>query len=88
MNRKAEGSRNERLSMRFLGFAGYACARTAASLGVFDVVRIRPTDIVLVQCKSNRWPDEIELGESRNFRCPPDGRRLVHRGRNRGRRQE
>jgi len=46
MNAKAKGSRNEHRSRAILEAAGYAVTR-AASLGVFDMVGISATDIVL-----------------------------------------
>ena len=51
MNAKRKGSRAEHKAIRILEAAGYACTRAAASLGVFDIVAIGPTDIRLVQVK-------------------------------------
>ena len=82
MNQKAKGTRNEHRSMR-LEAAGYSCTRAAASLGAWDIVAIGPTDVVLVQVKSNRWPDEVEMEDLRQFRCPVDCRESVHRWRDR-----
>ena len=41
--------------------AGYACTRAAASLGVFDIVGVSPTNVVLVQCKTRDWPGAVEM---------------------------
>ncbi len=85
MNSKAKGNRNEYRTMRLLEAAGYQCCRSAASLGVWDVVGIGSTDVVLVQVKSNDWPGSIEMQTLREFVSPPNVRRLVHRWRDRQR---
>lgn len=79
MDRKAKGSRNERRSRRLLEAAGYRCTRAAASLGVWDVVGIGPTDFCLVQVKTRDWPSAVELEDMRLFPCPPNCRKLIHR---------
>jgi hypothetical protein len=56
-----------------------------ASLGIFDIVSIGPSDVVLVQTKSNDWPRAVEMGSIRNFVCPPAARKLIHRWRDRQR---
>jgi len=83
VNAKAKGTRNEHRSIRLLEAAGYACTRAAASLGVFDVVGIGSTDVVLVQCKSNAWPRAAEMAQLERFPAPPNARKLVHRWRDR-----
>ncbi len=85
MNSKAKGNRNERRSMQLLEAAGYACSRSAASLGAFDIIGIGSRDIVLVQVKSNAWPGSVEMQVLRDFVVPPNGRKLVHRWRDRQR---
>jgi hypothetical protein len=70
-------------TIRFAEGAGYACTRAAVSLGVFDVIGIGPTDVVLVQVKTRDWPGEIEMEDLRQFRRPVDCRELVHRWRDR-----
>jgi hypothetical protein len=84
LNAKRKGSRNEHRSMAPLE-AGYACTRAAASLGVFDIVGIGPTDVVLVQTKSNEWPRSVEMEAIRNFPAPANCRKLIHRWRDRQR---
>jgi len=65
--------------MQLLEAAGYACTRAAASLGVFDIVGTGPSDIVLVQCKTRDWPGAAEMETIRDFPCPPNCKKLVHR---------
>jgi hypothetical protein len=71
--------------MAILEAAGYRCTRAAASLGVFDIVGIGSTDIVLVQVKSNSWPGSVESETIRMFVAPANCRKLVHRWRDRQR---
>jgi Holliday junction resolvase len=78
MNCKAKGNRNEYKSIRLLEAAGYACTRAAASLGVFDVIGIGSTDVVLVQVKSNTWPGSLEMEAIKEFSAPPNARKLIH----------
>ena len=70
MNTKAKGSRNEHRSMQLLESSGYACTRAAASLGVFDIVGVSATDVVLVQSKTRNFPGSVEMGAIRNFQWP------------------
>ena len=85
MNTKAKGSRNERKSKALLESAGYSVTKAGASLGVWDLIGIGSTDFVLVQTKSNDWPGSVEMETLKNFICPPNCRRLVHRWRDRKR---
>lgn len=85
MNSKRKGNRNEYRTMRMLEALGYACCRSAASLGVWDIIAIGPTDIVLVQVKSNAWPGSVEMEQLTLFKAPPNCRKLVHRWRDRQR---
>ncbi|MGQ0703522.1 MAG: hypothetical protein ACT4PM_10365 [Gemmatimonadales bacterium] len=82
---KAKGTRNEHRSIALLEAAGYVCIRAAASLGVWDIVAISGTDVLLVQCKTRDWPGTVEMEALRSFVAPPNCRRLVHRWRNRQR---
>jgi Holliday junction resolvase len=84
-NAKAKGTRNEHRTMRLLEAAGYSVCRAAASLGAWDVIAIGPTDIVLVQVKSNAWPGSVEMETLTLFKAPPNARKLVHRWRDRQR---
>lgn len=71
--------------MRLLEAAGYACCRSAASLGAWDVVAVSSADVLLVQVKSNDWPGSVEMETLRNFKVPPNTRKLVHRWRDHAR---
>lgn len=82
---KRKGSRNERRSKTLLESAGYCVTRAAASLGMWDLVAVGPTDFVLVQCKSNRPPSPAEREALALFACPPNCKRLVHVWRDRQR---
>ncbi len=81
MNTKRKGNRNEHRSMRLLEAAGYSVTRAAASLGVWDIIGIGSTDIVLVQVKTRDWPGSVEMEVLRNFVAAPHCRKLVHRWR-------
>ena len=85
MNCKRKGSRSEYKSIRLLESLGYRCTRSAASLGEWDIVAIGSTDLVLVQCKSNCWPDAAEMEALRLFIAPSNCRKLIHRWRDRAR---
>ena len=69
-NCKAKGSRAEHRCMRILEAAGYACCRSAASLGIFDIIAVGPKDFRLVQVKSNRWPGSVEMEAIALFTAP------------------
>ncbi len=78
MNCKQKGNRNEYKTMRLLEAVGYACFRMAASKGVFDVIAVSPSDVLLVQVKSNRMPSAFEMETIKNFACPTNARKLIH----------
>jgi len=71
MNCKAKGTRLEHRTIRLLEALGYACCRSAASLGEWDVIAVGPRDVKLVQVKANRNPGSVEMETLRGFRCPP-----------------
>jgi Holliday junction resolvase len=83
VNAKGKGTRNEHRSMALLEAAGYACTRAAASLGAWDIIGIGSTDIVLCQVKTRDFPGVEEMEGLREFRCPPNCRKLIHRWRDR-----
>jgi Holliday junction resolvase len=85
MNGKAKGTRNEHRFMRLLEAASYACTRSAASLGAFDIVGIGSADVVLVQVKTRDWPGTAEEEAIRLLPTLPNARKLVHRWRDRQR---
>jgi hypothetical protein len=82
---KRKGTRNEHRSRVLLGAAGYAVTRAAASLGMWDLIGVGSTDVVLVQVKTRDWPGTVEMEALTSFRVPPNCRRLVHRWRDRQR---
>lgn len=77
MNHKRKGAVAEHKTMRLLEATGYACTRAAASLGMFDVIAIGPTDIRLVQCKSGLKPylPPAEREAIQLFQVPPNVRK-------------
>jgi hypothetical protein len=79
VNAKRKGNRAEYRSMAILEAAGYRCSRSAASLGVFDVIGIGPTDVVLVQVKTRDWPGRAEMERLNLFPAPANCRKLLHR---------
>lgn len=79
INRKAKGTRNEHRTMALLEAAGYACTRSGASLGVFDIIGVSATDVVFVQVKSRDWPGAVEMEAIKNFRCPSCCKKIIHR---------
>lgn len=68
---KRKGTRNEYKCMRQLESEGYACTRSAASLGVWDIIAIRKDSVRLIQVKTNRRPGTVEMEAMRSFECPP-----------------
>lgn len=68
--------------MELLEAAGYRCTRSGGSLGVFDIVGVSATAVVLVQVKSRDWPGQVEMEAIREFPCPPNAQKLLHRWRN------
>ena len=85
MNAKAKGTKREHRSITLLEASGYRCTRAAASLGAFDIIGIGSTDVVLVQVKSRDWPGTAEMEALRDFPCPPQCKKLIHRWRDRQR---
>ena len=81
MKTKRKGNRNEHKTMALLEKQGYLCTRGAASLGTFDVIAIGAKGVLLVQVKSNRWPGRQEMEAIREFACPPNCMKVVHRWR-------
>ncbi len=78
MNTKAKGARNEHRSMELMERAGYFCIRSAASRSPWDFVGIGATDFVLGQSRTDRWPSREEMEDLKDFRCPPNTRKLIH----------
>jgi len=78
VNTTAKGSNRELKSMRLLEAAGYSVTKSGASLGLWDLVAVSPTDLILVQVKSNRQPPPAEREQLQDFRCPSNCRKLIH----------
>lgn len=78
MNRKAKGNRNEYKTMRLLESLGYECFRAAGSLGLFDVIGVSASDVLLVQVKSNRLPCSVELEAIQALKTPDNCRKIIH----------
>jgi Holliday junction resolvase len=76
-----QGTRAEKRSIAVLEADGYAVTRSAGSRGVWDLIGVRRSDVVLVQVKTRRWPKSVELRRMRAFECPKGVRRLIHRWR-------
>ena len=85
MNTAAKGRKNEYRSIEILEAAGYWCTRAAASKGPVDIVGIGKTGVVLVQVKSNRWPDPAEMEALSLLPTPDNCRVIIHRWRDRQR---
>jgi len=74
-----KGRHNEYRTMRLLEAAGYLCIRAAGSHSPFDVVAISPTDVLLVQCKTNGSLTPAERERMEDIRVPGNVRKFVHR---------
>ena len=85
MNAKRKGTVREHRSIVLLEAAGYRCTRAAASLGAWDIIGVGSTAVVLVQVKSRDWPGTAEMKALREFPCPSNCRKFVHRWRDRQR---
>lgn len=83
MNYKAKGSRNERRSRDLFKAQGYEVMKAGASLGVFDLIAVGPSDIILAQVKTNSWPSKQEMTRIEELPCPPNCKKIVHRWRDR-----
>lgn len=78
MNTKRKGSRNEWKSIRLLQARGYACTKSAASLGLFDIIAVGPNDVLLVQVKSNKRPRKAEMARLHAFVHGPFVHKIIH----------
>lgn len=81
MSNQAKGRRNEWRSRDMLESLGYDVVRAAGSRGRWDLVAISPTEVVLVQVKTERWPSRTEIEDMLKFPCPPACRKVIHRWR-------
>ena len=85
MNAASKGSRAERRTVAILEASGYACTRSAASRGCWDVIGVSASDVVLVQVKCNNWPSAAEMESMKEFPAPQNAKKLVHLWRDRQR---
>lgn len=79
MNTAKKGRRNEHRTIELLESAGYRCMRSAASKGCWDVFGVNNQGFVLVQVKTNVWPNPAEMEAMRDFPSPPNTTKLIHR---------
>lgn len=82
MNAEGKGTRNEHRSKAI--FEAAVC-RAAASLGVWDLIGVSASDVVLCQVKTRDWPGAAGIETLRSFQAPANCRKLVHRWRDRQR---
>lgn len=74
MNTKRKGSRIVYKIKDWLKASGYDWVITsAASLGPFDLIAFRKSDIRFIQAKANKWPDREELQKIAEARLPDIG---------------
>lgn len=78
-NPKAKGSKNERRSRDYMERLGYSVTKAGGSLGLWDLVAVGATRIVLIQTKSNRNPGSAEMQRLKDFVCPKWCDKVVHR---------
>lgn len=77
MNAKAKGTRNEHKTIVWLEERGWLCTRSAASLGLFDVVGFNENNIVAAQVKSNHIAGPEERRAIEAFAAPANVLRLL-----------
>lgn len=70
MNTAAKGRRKEWKVREELEGKGFSVTRSAASKGTFDLVAIGAETIILIQSKTNGWPDPAERAKIEAFVCP------------------
>jgi len=49
--------------------------KSGGSIGIFDIIGISATDIVLVQVKSNHDPSPVEIEAMELFKCPKNSKK-------------
>ncbi len=55
--------------------------RSAASLGIWDIIIAIGKDIVLCQVKTRDWPGTADSDALKLFPAPPNARKVIHRSR-------
>lgn len=78
MTNYTAGRRAEYRTIAVLEAAGYSCTRSASSKGMWDVVGVSATDVVLVQVKYGGRPAPSSYADFGEMRVPANVRRLVH----------
>lgn len=63
MSGYARGVRTEHAAIHHLTGNGYACTRAASSKGAADVIAIKEGQVLLVSCKTSRYPGPAERTE-------------------------
>lgn len=76
---KRKGTRNERRSRECLEEMGFTVVRAAASLGLWDLVAVGSSVILLVQVKTNRWVGPDERAALEAVKTPPNCYQVQHR---------
>jgi hypothetical protein len=76
-----KGLKKEYQSRLLLEAAGYEVMRSAGSRGLWDLVGISGTGIVLCQVKVGDWPGTLELEAMRKFPVPENCVKIIHRWR-------
>lgn len=79
MSSASKGRAREHNARRWLEDMGYEVMRSAGSKGLWDLCGICRTGIVLVQCKTGRWPTPAERVELEDFQAPDNARKLIVR---------
>jgi hypothetical protein len=88
MTNYVKGRAAEYRTMRVLEAAGYRCSRSASSKGLWDVVGLSGTDVVLCQVKAGARPSPSTYSEFVELVVPGNVRKLVHWWRPRAREPE
>ena len=74
---KAKGSRRERKVKKILENQGYICLKSAASLGIFDLVCFNGIEIRFIQVKSNYYPPKEKRKIKEFDLLPPNSKKEI-----------
>ena len=74
---KAKGSRRERKVKKILENQGYICLKSAASLGIFDLVCFNGKEIRFIQVKSNYCPPKEKRKIKEFDLLPPNSKKEI-----------
>lgn len=78
-NAKGKGSRKELETIDILHSLGFTCTKAGGSFGKWDIVAIDDERVLLIQVKSNRWPQQMELKRLMEGPVPEFCARLIFR---------